>query len=192
MTVILISLKSVRKMASCRSDVAAQIKQALTMQEVAERYGFTPNRNGYIQCPFHQGDDHGSLKIYPGERGWCCFGCHKGGTAIDFAMLLFDITFPQAVVRLSTDFNLGLSNDTTTPQERSELIEARRREAEKKAEIAAQYPVVAGEYRDCFEIAKYAPPVLLPDGGVWFHPLYAEAVQRMPQLEWWLNENMGR
>ena len=189
---ILISLKSVRKMASCRSDVAAQIKQALTMQEVAERYGFTPNRNGYIQCPFHQGDDHGSLKIYPGERGWCCFGCHKGGTAIDFAMLLFDITFPQAVVRLSTDFNLGLSNDTTTPQERSELIEARRREAEKKAEIAAQYPVVAGEYRDCFEIAKYAPPVLLPDGGIWFHPFYTAAVQKMPQLEWWLNENMGR
>ena len=189
---ILISLKSVRKMASCRSDVAAQIKQALTMQEVAERYGFTPNRNGYIQCPFHQGDDHGSLKIYPGERGWCCFGCHKGGTAIDFVMLLFDITFPQAVVRLSTDFNLGLSNDTTTPQERSELIEARRREAEKKAEIAAQYPVVADEYRDCFEIAKYAPPVLLPDGGIWFHPFYTAAVQKMPQLEWWLNENMGR
>ena len=179
-------------MASCRSDAAAQIKQALTTQEVAERYGFIPNRNGYIQCPFHQGDDHGSLKIYQGERGWCCFGCHKGGTAIDFVMLLFDITFPQAVVRLSTDFNLGLSNDITTPQVRSELIEARRREAEKKAAIAARYPEVAAEYRDCFEIAKYAPPVLLPDGGIWFHPLYAEAVQRMPQLEWWLNENMGR
>lgn len=178
-------------MASCRFDASAQIKQALTMQEVAERYGFTPNRNGYIQCPFHN-EKTASLKIYPGERGWHCFGCGAGGSVIDFVMRLFDITFPQAIVRLSADFNLGLSNDTTTPQERSELIEARRREAEKKAEIAAQYRAVAAEYRYCFEIAKYAPPVLLPDGGVWFHPFYAEAVQRMPQLEWWLNENMGR
>ena len=179
-------------MASCRSDAAAQIKEALTMQEVAERYGFHPNRAGFIQCPFHSGDNHGSLKVYPERRGWHCFGCGAGGTVIDFVMRLFDITFPQAIVRLSADFNLGLSNDTTTPQERSKLIEARRREAEKKAEIAAQYRAVAAEYRDYFNIVKYEPPVLLPDGGVWFHPLYAEAVQRMPQLEWWLNENMGR
>lgn len=178
-------------MASCRSDAAAKIEQALTTQEVAERYGFTPNRNGYIQCPFHN-EKTASLKIYPGARGWHCFGCGAGGSVIDFVMLLFDITFPQAVVRLSTDFNLGLSNDTTTPQERSELIEARRREAERKAAIAAQYRIAAAEYLHCFEIAKYAPPVLLPDGGIWFHPLYAAAVQKMPQLEWWLNENMGR
>ncbi len=179
-------------MASCRSDAAGQIKERLAAQEVVEFYGFHPNRAGFIQCPFHQGDKHGSLKIYPEHRGWHCFGCGAGGTVIDFVMRLFDIAFPQAIVRLSTDFNLGLSNDTTTPQERSELIEARRREAEKKAEIAAQYWTVAAEYRNCFEIAKYAPPALLPDGGVWFHPFYAEAVQRMPQLEWWLNENMGR
>jgi len=179
-------------MASCRSDAAAQIKQLLPMREVVERYGFTPDRGGFIQCPFHAGDNHGSLKVYPGSGGWHCFGCGAGGSVIDFAMLLFDITFPQAVVRLSADFNLGLSNDTTTPQERSELIETRRREAEKKAEVAAQYRAVAAEYRNCFEVAKYAPPVLLPDGRVWFHPFYAEAVQRMPQLEWWLNENMGR
>ena len=178
-------------MASCRSDAAAKIEQSLAMQEVAERYGFTPKRNGYIQCPFHN-EKTASLKIYPGARGWYCFGCHKGGTVIDFVMLLFDITFPQAVVRLSTDFNLGLSNDTTTPQERSELIEARRREAERKAAIASKYRTAAAEYLNCHEIVKYCPPVLLPDGWIWFHPLYAEAVQRMPQLEWWLNENMGR
>ena len=179
-------------MASCRSDAAAQIKQLLPMREVCEKYGIEVNFHGFAHCVFHQGDKNGSLKIYPGERGWHCFGCGAGGSVIDFAMRLFDITFPQAIVRLSADFNLGLSNDTTTPQERSKLIEARRREAEKKAKIAAQYQAVAAEYRDCFEIAKYAPPVLLPDGGVWFHPFYAEAVQRMPQLEWWLNENMGR
>ena len=172
--------------------VAEKIKEQVTMNEVCGKYGIEVNFHGFAHCVFHQGDHHGSLKVYPGSGGWHCFGCGAGGSVIDFVMRLFDITFPQAIVRLSADFNLGLSNDTTTPQVRSELIEARRREAEKKAEIAAQYRAVAAEYRNCFEIAKYAQPVLLPDGGVWFHPFYAEAVQRMPQLEWWLNENMGR
>ena len=159
------------------------------MQDVLERYGFKTSPRGRIPCPLHNGKDAN----FSYKRDYFhCFVCGAGGSVIDFVMLLFDITFPQAIVRLSTDFNLGLSNDTPTPQERSELIKARRREAEKKAAIAAKYPAIAAEYRDCFEIAKYAPPVLLPDGGIWFHPLYAEAVQRMPQLEWWLDENMGR
>lgn len=172
--------------------VAEKIKEQVTMNEVCEKYGIEVNFHGFAHCIFHQGDKNGSLKIYPGAGGWHCFGCGAGGSVIDFVMLLFDITFTQAVVRLSTDFNLGLSNDTASQQERSELIEARRREAERKAAIAAEYEIKAAEYRDCHEIAKYAPPVLLPDGGIWFHPFYTEAVQRMPQLEWWLNENMGR
>ena len=95
-------------MENFRSDAASQIKQLLTMQEVAERYGFIPNRSGYIQCPFHQGDNHGSLKIYPGTGGWHCFGCGAGGSVIDFAMRLFDINFRQAVLRLNMDFGLGI------------------------------------------------------------------------------------
>lgn len=38
--------------ATCRSDAAAQIKETLTAREVVEFYGFTPNRGGYIHCPF--------------------------------------------------------------------------------------------------------------------------------------------
>lgn len=179
-------------MVNYRSDVAGQIKQSLTMQEVAERYGFTPNRSGYIQCPFHQGDLHGSLKIYPESRGWHCFGCGAGGTVIDFVMKLFDLSFPQAVVRLNADFGLNLTREASPPGELYRLAKARRREAKRKAAVARAYPVVAAEYRDCYEIVKYFPPVLLPSGEVWFHPFYASAVQKMPQLEWWLNEHMGR
>ena len=54
-------------MASCRSDLAAEIKERLTARQVVEFYGFHPNRMGYIQCPFHTGDDHGSLKVYDGK-----------------------------------------------------------------------------------------------------------------------------
>ena len=43
-------------------DLASQIKERLTAQEVVEFYGFHPDRSGFIQCPFHQGDRHASLK----------------------------------------------------------------------------------------------------------------------------------
>lgn len=51
------------------NDLAGAIRRALTAREVVEHYGFHPNRSGFIQCPFHQGDRHGSLKVYDGERG---------------------------------------------------------------------------------------------------------------------------
>ncbi|MHC1696429.1 MAG: CHC2 zinc finger domain-containing protein [Eubacteriales bacterium] len=94
----------------------ARIKDAVTMQEIATRYGFTPDRKGYISCPFH-GEKTASLKIYPGNRGWYCFGCGKGGTVIDFTARYFNLDAHQAAVRLNYDFNLGLITDKLTPHE---------------------------------------------------------------------------
>lgn len=50
------------------NDLARQIKEHLTARQVVELYGFHPDRGGYIQCPFHAGDNHGSLKVYDGEQ----------------------------------------------------------------------------------------------------------------------------
>lgn len=89
-------------------DLASQIKERLTAQEVVEFYGFHPDRSGFIKCPFHQGDRHASLKVYSGNKtGWHCFGCGAGGSVIDFVMKLFDIDFRQACVRINTDFHLA-------------------------------------------------------------------------------------
>lgn len=177
-------------MRSFRSDVANQIKQALTMQEVVERYGFSPNRSGYIQCPFHAGDDHGSLKIYPDNRGWHCFGCNAGGSIIDFTMRLFDIGFQQAVIRLDMDFNLGLTQaKRTSKAEQSVILEARRREAEQKAAFEQEYRKKAAEFRYWWEITKHFAPA--PGADV-LHPFYAEALWRLSILEYWLDENIGR
>ena len=32
------------------------IKSRYSMRDIAEQYGFHPNRAGFIPCPFHQGD----------------------------------------------------------------------------------------------------------------------------------------
>lgn len=177
-------------MAGCRSNVAEQIRQLLTTQEVAERYGFVPNRSGYIQCPFHRGDDHGSLKIYDGTRGWHCFGCGAGGSVIDFVMRLFDIGFQQACIRLSSDFGLHLTDDEGAGHaEFQALAEARRREAVRKAAADRKYREIAAEYCYWWNITKYFAPA---PGAVVLHPFYAEALRRLPVLEYWLDEHIGR
>ena len=40
-----------------------EIKQIYSMSEIVERYGFKPNRSGFIRCPFHPGDKTASKSI---------------------------------------------------------------------------------------------------------------------------------
>ena len=87
-------------------DAADALKDTLTAEDVVRMYGYTP-QHGVIVCPFH-GDKDASLHLYPGARGWCCFGCHKGGTVIDWVMLMEDVGFTDAVRILDTRAGTGL------------------------------------------------------------------------------------
>jgi DNA primase len=101
------------------------------MEQVASLYGIETDRRGFAKCPFpfHQ-DKTGSLRIYQGRRGFACFGCNVSGSVIDFAMNLFKINFGQAIVRLSNDFGLGLTEkkpDATQIKKLKEQQEGRKR-----------------------------------------------------------------
>lgn len=173
-------------------DLASQIKERLTAQEVVEFYGFHPDRSGFIKCPFHQGDRHASLKVYSGNKtGWHCFGCGAGGSVIDFVMKLFDIDFRQACVRLNTDFSLGLAGERPSHAERSALLEARRRAAEKQEALEQEIREKAEEHRYWWEVTKYFCPDQKDAEAGYIHPLYAEALKRLPYLEYWLDEHLG-
>lgn len=83
------------------------VKDQVSAREAAEKYGLTVNRSGFSPCPFH-GEDTPSLKLYPGNRGFYCFGCHTGGSVVDFTGQLFGLDALGAVRRLNEDFSLGL------------------------------------------------------------------------------------
>ena len=52
---------------------------------VKELLGVEPGRKRKVRCPFHD-DARPNLHVYPtGDRGWCCFGCRRGGTIYDLA-----------------------------------------------------------------------------------------------------------
>ncbi len=106
------------------------------MDEVVRRYGFEPNRAGFICCPFHR-EKTPSLKVYsePG-RGFYCYGCGAGGSVIDFAMLLFKIPFANAVSRIDCDFLLGLLNDKPEPADDRYRYIRSAKEAKEKLDAA--------------------------------------------------------
>lgn len=167
--------------------MAEEIKARLTMQEVAEHYGFQVGRSGFIKCPLHQGDHTASLKIYPGSGGWHCFGCNSGGTVIDFVMKLFDLNFRQAVLRINADFHLGLTTSKPDRAARSAALEARREERRHKEQAEKNFRLMAQELHYWQEVRDTFQPVRQGD-EVFYHPLYVEAVKRLPYLEYWLDD----
>ena len=164
------------------------------MRQVVEFYGFEVNRGGFISCPFHSGDNSPSLKIYPGNRGFHCFGCGAHGDVIKFVMMLFNLSFAQAVIRLSSDFGLGLTPTRETPREARERIRAREEAAKAKQREEAEYLRKAQEHCYWWNVAKEHAPTRenmnKPDFE--FDDLYVEALHRLPSLEYWLDEHLGR
>ena len=114
---------------------ASEIKTAVPASELFRFYGFPPNRAGFVCCPLH-GEKTPSLKVYPGNKGWKCFGCGKGSSVIDFVMLYFDLSFLDAQKKINDDFRLGLPiGEKLTP---AQQIEADRKAAERRQKILAE------------------------------------------------------
>ena len=99
-----------------------RVKDSVTMPELVTRYGFEPNRAGYICCPFH-GEKTASMKIW--DDHFKCFGCGAHGDIISFVMKYNNSGFNEAVAEINREFQLGLPFGETVS-----LREIRRRDRE--------------------------------------------------------------
>lgn len=165
---------------------AERVKTELTARRVLEHYGFHPNRNGFVLCPFH-GEKTPSLKVYDGEKsGWHCFGCGAGGTVIDFVMKLFGISFSQALLRLDTDFSLGLTGRNAPPAPCPAVWKERRQAQTRREALEAEIKNLSREYLRLHKNLQ----LYRPDGPDIkdFHPLFAEAARRLPELDYRIEE----
>ena len=167
--------------------MAADIRWMLTAQQVAEFYGFQVGRSGFIKCPFHANDNTASLKLYDGEGGFHCFACGAHGSVIDFVMRLFDLNFRQAVLRINADFHLGLTSSKPDRAARSAALEARQEEQRRKDQAEENFRYMASERHYWRDVLDVFPPVRLGDTA-YYHPLYVEAVKRLPYIEYWLDD----
>lgn len=156
---------------------------------LAQSVGVLINRHGEALCPFHP-DTNKSLKIYSDPaRGWHCFGCGKGGTVIDFAMLWYGITFKQAIIRLDADFGLGLPlNARAGPEARRKARreaeeQARRRETAKEAVSTAETTLqnVSWIYCEVLNTIEMERPKR-PSGAI--SEAYAKALKMLPEIRY--------
>ena len=91
------------------SEAARYIKSNVSIASVIRLYGYEPDSKGFMRCPFHH-DPTPSLKLFDtgSRRGWYCFGCHAGGSVIDFVMKHDDCSFAMAVKAIDHHLNMGL------------------------------------------------------------------------------------
>lgn len=113
----------------CKEDYE-EVKQRLSMRQVAEYYGCKVRRDSTCLCPFHN-DTHPSMKIYPNDKGFYCWVCQKGGDVIKFVSLLFGLKNEEACKRLIDDFSLPIHIENLSYREQRE----RQKRQEKNREL---------------------------------------------------------
>lgn len=102
----------------CKEDYE-EVKQRLSMRQVAEYYGCHVNRKGTCLCPFHA-DKHPSLRIYENDKGYYCFTCGNGGDVIKFVGRLFNLGNEEACKKLIEDFSLPIVLENLSYREKRE------------------------------------------------------------------------
>lgn len=66
--------------------------------------------NMFGLCPFH-GEKTASFSVAPDKGIYYCFGCHKGGGAVNFVMEIESLTYPDAVRFLAKRAGLEVPED---------------------------------------------------------------------------------
>ena len=120
-----------------RSELIAKVKE-ISIIDYAERNGITVDKKGFCCCPFHN-EKTASLKIYPGGKSFCCFGCHKGGDIINFARNLTGLDFNAAVKQIAEQFGIQTDKQLSDAERLSIAVKAAAEKAKReKAETEKQ------------------------------------------------------
>ncbi len=70
-------------------------------------------------CPFHN-EKTPSFTVSPSKNIYKCFGCGKGGNAVQFLMEHEQFTFPEAIRHLAERYGIELEETQTSEQAREE------------------------------------------------------------------------
>jgi len=66
--------------------------------------------NMFGLCPFH-GEKTASFSVAPDKGIYYCFGCHKGGSAVNFMMEIEGLSYPDAVRALAKRAGMAVPED---------------------------------------------------------------------------------
>ncbi len=107
---------------------------ASVIQEVTERTDIVDLVSRYVTlkpsgsdflglCPFHS-EKTPSFRVTPSKQMYYCFGCQKGGGAIQFMMQIENLTFVDAVKKLGLNCGVAVTDDFV----RDDKVEKKRKQ----------------------------------------------------------------
>ena len=76
-------------------------------------------------CPFHD-EKTPSFTVSPTKNIYKCFGCGKGGHAVNFVMEIDQLSYPEALKYIAKKYNIEVPEEEQTPEqiEKSNLRES--------------------------------------------------------------------
>lgn len=170
--------------------IFSEVKDMVTMKQVAEYYGLTVNSNGMACCPFHD-DRHPSMKIY---KGYHCFACGAHGDAIGYVAQMFGLSQYEAACKLVEDLHLPIeiknhqSDEKEKTRWRKERVEKERLERVKhrfRAWCNRQIEVLRNSLEDIAKISKHFHGSTPEE--VFSSLEYEEAMMIEPKIQYWLD-----
>lgn len=114
--------------AACRN-----VKASVSTLAVADYLGLKPVKRGkhhWVVCPFHK-EKTPSMVIYPGMRGYFCFGCGKAGDAVDLYAQVRKISMGDAAKELAEVFEKNINSFKSNPSDYPELSYSRKLKEER-------------------------------------------------------------
>ena len=135
-------------------ETADSVKRRVSCLEEGKRMGLDPDRSGFCRCPFHS-EKTASMKLYTADGGYHCYGCGASGDVIGLVMRYWGISFRQALIRLDSEWGLGLHlvEHPMNAQEKREAEHRRWLEAMKRQDEQDWRRSVLEAYWDACDIA---------------------------------------
>ena len=106
-----------------------EIKSTYSMRDIVERYGFHPNKAGFIPCPFHK-ERTASMKIF--KDSYCCFGeCGETGDIFTFVQKMDNCDFKTAFYSLGGTYQKPTTSSKIAVYKAKKAKETRLKKEEK-------------------------------------------------------------
>ncbi len=95
-----------------------KIFEAARVEDVVADYVTLKKRGVNLigRCPFHD-EKTPSFYVSPAKGIYKCFGCGKGGNAVNFVMEKEQMTYPEALRTLAKKYNIEIVEEEQTPEQ---------------------------------------------------------------------------
>ena len=160
------------------NQIAERITDQVTVPMVLSRYGYSTSPRKRIPCPLHSGTDPNFCYT---DQVFHCWTCGAKGNVVSLVMQLFGLSFRQALMKLNTDFCLGLSAHKPSIRERQQMMESRKVQKAYEGmteERKRLYRGLSAYHRELFRYTIENP-----------EDMDAKTLQQ--EVEAWLDENIG-